>query len=346
MRTLFSYIFLLLLFSGCLSDEHIGIDPDSGAPAGQELPQDRTPVVKFESTYPVQFLDGDSHPGLVYGQGLSHDGWNGSNTVTQDLKLDLFLPEGAPGNRPALILIHGGGYFGGSRKHNALQEIARYFVRRGWVAVSIDYRLAGDFGTIPSQWDDYVLNHIASPSRSQVRAIYPAVRDAKAAVRWLYAHAEEYQINTDYITIGGGSAGAFSSIAVANTEPEDYRDEISGDLDPTLASTYPDQPSRVRAILDYWGGPAAMSALDEVYGLQRFDSSDVPILIIHGVEDTVVPFSEAESLRDTYTLNGVPFDFLPLIGEGHSAWGTNVEGKTIAQLSWDFVVEQLGLVVD
>ena len=72
--------------------------------------------------------------------------------------------------------------------------------------ISIDYRLKNDKGTVPEAWADYA-SRVPSGNASQFLSIYPAQRDAKAAMRWMVANAALYNINTDYITVGGGSAG-------------------------------------------------------------------------------------------------------------------------------------------
>ena len=107
-------------------------------------------------------------------------------------------------------------------------------------------------------------------------AIYPAHRDAKAALRWVVAHADIYNINPDYITVGGGSAGAITSIGIGVSEPGDYRDELGHDEDPTLLTTHLEVEFEVRTVLDFWGSKISIDALAFVYGLQRFDAERFP----------------------------------------------------------------------
>ena len=158
--------------------------------------------------------------GVEYAQGLSHSDWNSADAETISLLLDIYEPIGAPDKRPALILIHGGGFKGGSRMHSPLTQMAEYFASRGWVCVSIDYRLLEDYGTIPQDWMDATGKLLAADTAAydQTLALYPASRDAKAAVRWLYANAEEYQIDTDHIAVAGGSAGAYLSVMLGASE--------------------------------------------------------------------------------------------------------------------------------
>ena len=61
----------------------------------------------------------------------------------------------------------------------------------------------------------------------QATAMYLAQRDAKAALRWIVANANTCNINKDFITVGGASAGAITTIALGISNQEDFRDEIS-----------------------------------------------------------------------------------------------------------------------
>jgi len=160
------------------------------------------------------------------------------------------------------------------------------------------------------------------------------------------ANAESYNVNTDYITVGGGSAGAITAISLGISNPEDFRDEISIAQDPTLASTNLEQPYQVKTIIDFWGSKVAMDALEQVYGHNRFDSNDPPLLIAHGTADPTVPFSGAEELQTIYEANNIPLAFYPFEGVGHGAWNETVNGKSLDQLSFEFIVEQQKLTME
>ena len=94
------------------------------------------------------------------------------------------------GPTPAVLFLHGGGFFGGSLDNvefpcRALADIGRLTV------VSVDYSLA--------------------PERP-----YPAgLMDCYAALRWLFLHADEYGVDKHQIAIAGDSAGGNLSLATA-----------------------------------------------------------------------------------------------------------------------------------
>lgn len=97
------------------------------------------------------------------------------------MELNLFRPRSAAKDLPAMVCIHGGGWLQGSRTH--FNDFAKFIALRGFVVVSIDYRLSGE-------------------------AKFPAaIHDCKAAVRWLRANADKYGLDPNKIGAIGSSAG-------------------------------------------------------------------------------------------------------------------------------------------
>ena len=78
--------------------------------------------------------------------------------------------------------------------------------------------------------------------------MYAAQRDSKAALRWIVANSSTYNINTEFITVGGNSAGAVTTIALGISNLDDFRDEISITEDPTLSTTNLDQTYDVKSM--------------------------------------------------------------------------------------------------
>jgi len=311
---------------------------------------DEVPSVTVDSTYAISV-----DTAIVYAQGLSYASWNSTASTALPLLLDVYQPQGAGGDRPAIVVIHGGGFTGGSRSGWRPVSQAEYFASRGWVAFSIDYRLLSDFGTVPQEWADSVFSAVADSVEmaqlAQAMAIYPAHRDAKAALRWVAAHAEDYSINMDYLTVGGGSAGAINSVGVSVTELTDFTDELTVAQDPTLATTHLGQNYEVQTILDFWGAPTSVNLWEGVYGVDRFDPGDPPLFIAHGTADSTVVFSNGEMLQETWENHGIPHAFYPLEGAGHGPWDATVPDdngnpQTLFELAFDFVVEQQALSVD
>ena len=303
-------------------------------------PQTEIPIVQSDSTYRV-LADYD----IVYAEALRHDGINSADAITIPLMLDVYYPDNDIKNRPVFFFIHGGGFAGGSKQQAQIIKWANYYTSRGWVFISIDYRLRKHKGTLPQQWTEYVNKLPEGAKVGQLLAIYPALRDAKAALRWVVANAGNYNINTNYITVGGGSAGAIAAIGVGISNQEDFRDEISSKQDPTLESTNRDQSYQIRTIIDLWGSKIALDVLKEVYGHQRFDRNDPSLFIVHGTKDALIPFSSAEDLKALYEANGVPFAYFPLKEKGHGPWNATVNNKRLEELAFKFITEQQKIMV-
>jgi len=285
----------------------------------------RSPAYTFKKTESV-----------VYAQGMVDANWGTTPGTAQDLLLDYWEPVGTDGSpRPALMFIHGGGFVGGSRSQSALVDLCEAFASRGWVTASIDYRLRDDAGPIPKEWAA-AADKAGSPG--QVRAMYLAARDGRAALRWMTANAEMLNIDPDYFAVGGGSAGAFTAIAVGVSGPRDYLNDLTVEEDPTLASTNPTAPVAVQAILDFWGGPSIPLISEAIDGLSRFDAADPAIAIVHGTEDPTVSYDEATNLVGLYESTGATYALYPLEGKGHGPWGARWEGQSLAEVSFDFLV--------
>ncbi len=302
---------------------------------------DNAPSVWADSTFGVLFEDN-----VVYGSGMSHDGWGGPVIDTIALELDVYAPDNQEEGRPALVVIHGGGFFGGSNEQRAFVELSNQYASRGWVVFSINYRLAAQRGTVPASWLDSVQFLPQGSNPNQALAMYPANRDAKAALRWVTSQADQYRIDVNHVSVLGGSAGACMAIAMGASNGGDYVTELSVMQDPTLQSTNLSESFQVQTVLDFWGGRASVDALSALDDEERFDSDNAPLMIVHGTADPTVDYAEATSLDATYNANGIPCTLYPIENGGHGIWGATVNGAQLWSLGFAFMVEQQGLTVE
>jgi acetyl esterase/lipase len=131
---------------------------------------------------------------VVYRETVDHHG----NPV--QLHLDIYRPTGDTETRRPLVIWMHGGYFVFGDKSN-MAPYAQAFARRGYVAVSLQYRLRYD-------------QSISDPDTITDGAA-DAYEDATAAVAWLREHAAEYGIDPGAIAAGGYSAGAITAANLA-----------------------------------------------------------------------------------------------------------------------------------
>ena len=100
-------------------------------------------------------------------------------------------------------------------------------------------------------------------------------------------------MDTSRIVIGGSSAGSITALFTAYTDRE-------------LESE--DRSQEVALVMDLWGGLYA--------DVNEMEEGEPPLIIIHGTQDNIVPFSEAEKLRDRAEAVNIPYDWQPLEGRG------------------------------
>ncbi len=282
---------------------------------------------------------------ITYAQGLSHDVLNSENSKVLDLKLDVYHPDNDAKNRPLYFFIHGGGFKEGSKSGKNFVDLANYFASRGWVFVSIDYRLKKDYGTTPKVWSDFTQTASLNTKIKNLNAIYPAVRDAKAALRWVVKNADKYRIDKEHISVGGGSAGAMMALAVSMTKPGDFASELSLQEDTTLATIHSDVDYEVKTIISHWGSNLALDIFEEVFKKNRDLKNRPPIFIAHGKYDKIVNIKKAEQIVENYKNSGVPYVFYPIEKEGHGLWKVKINDQSLEELAFNFMVKQQNLIV-
>lgn len=211
----------------------------------------------------------------------------------QTLALDIYEPVGDTAEqRPVIMLIHGGFFVFGNHKSDqwgAGPAFAQPFVERGYVVVSVQYRLRPDMGLFP----DVDLAELEA-------AGLDAYDDSAAAVAWLQDHAEELRIDPEAIVALGPSAGGAIAWSLAWMQ----------------GSTARPDPSGVPAAISVSGAPFPVSVTTGE-PLVAPSPGDVPVLAIHGTEDAIVGFDLAAEPCSQAAAAGVRCDLVPLEGVGH-----------------------------
>lgn len=232
-----------------------------------------------------------------------------------DLLLDLYRPSGTdlPPLSPGFVLIHGGGFIAGSKESSVQVGFANEYAQRGYVCVSINYRLVRD---------DPPTEDLAGDPMDPLAVAAAAARvDTARAVEWMRANAASYGIDPSRIAVGGWSAGAITALGVA------YRD-----------------PAR----LDGTDVQAVMSLSGGLFGNESIiEAGEAPLIMIHGTADPSVPFSLAEAIEARALAVGLIFEFYPLDGVDHGTpfvlETTEVDGITLARRITNFLYANLGL---
>ncbi len=195
-----------------------------------------------------------------------------------EAKLDVYQRRDRQGPHPTLIYIHGGGWVGGT-KEGALMFLMPWF-EMGWNVVNVEYRL-GRVSLAPA-----------------------AVEDCLCALRWIGAHAGQYQIDTSRLVVTGDSAGGHLSLTTGMIPQSAGLDRQCPGLD----------LPKVAAVVNFYGITDVADLLDganeKSYAVawlgSRPDREEVakrvspltyvradlpPILTIHGDADPAVPYN-------------------------------------------------------
>lgn len=221
------------------------------------------------------------------------------------LALDIIQPGGS-GAAPqaAVVFVHGGGMTGGSRRDG--RWLVEEMARRGFVSVSIDYRLMQQ-GQFPAALDD-----------------------SFAAVDFLRSRAEEFGIDADAIGVWGHSAGAHLAalVGVCGNEPT-MREGDSGGEPVVSCSVAVSGPHDIDLLMRQMMGlpegadlPPAMAPMKEMLAqaatMSHVDADDPPLMIIHGPEDTAIPVVHGRRLRDAAIEVEMPHEYIEPAGLGHN----------------------------
>lgn len=239
-----------------------------------------------------------------------------SGDTTMPLLLDVYRPATTallPKKLPAMIFAFGGGWRKGSKDVKYIRDLCGYYAERGYVAVSIQYRIEKD--------DPPSLPGPASnpDGNNQFRLINAAFQDTCEAVRWVRSNASSYAIDPNRIGIGGVSAGAFNALHTAFCD-----EKLTG----------PD--AEVAAVISFMG------AIDAT----RIDESDPPVFIAHGTSDNVVPFAMVKSMVQQLEKVNAEYSFFPVDGVAHrlqTILETEYDGKTVSEHSLGFCFEAMKL---
>ena len=265
------------------------------------------------------------------------------------LKLDIQSPR-EPGRYPLVVYITGGGFVVSPKQSSLLQRT--FVANHGFVVASIQYRTVRDGATYRD-----------------------GIADVKAAIRYLRANADTYQIDPARVGVWGESAGGYLAVMAGATNGSSDFDEgdasgVSADVAAVVdkfggadlsllaagldaqtvaANTAPGNstakylfgPTTEKSVLD---DPAAVA---EANPATHFDSSAAAFLFLHGIDDriispvqTQIPHQALLKKRATstrYLLKGAGHGDLSVNKSEVEMWTTT----TIMTLLVDFFTREL-----
>ncbi|HJZ78016.1 MAG TPA: alpha/beta hydrolase [Vicinamibacterales bacterium] len=246
-------------------------------------------------------------PNIVYARA---NGWEG--------KLDVYAQRTPPNSppTPVVIFIHGGGWVQGTKEGSMVRGVLPY-VAMGYSVVNVEYRLA---------------NVSLAPA---------AIEDCRCALRWVIAHAKDYNLDVNRIVVSGESAGGHLALTTGMIP-------ASAGFDRSCFTT--NEP-HVAAIVDFFGITDIADLLDGPnkkpfpeswpYTVQwlgnqpnradvaressplTYVRAGVPATIsIHGDADPLVPYAHSTRLQDALQKAGVVHELVTIPSGGHGNFST------------------------
>lgn len=200
-------------------------------------------------------------------------------------RLDLYRPAGGVEGAPVMIYVHGGAWIIGDKREQG-KPMMFELVRRGWVCVSVNYRLSPK-----ATWPDHIV-------------------DVFQAIAWVKEHIAEYGGDPSFVALSGGSAGGHLAALAALSAGDPTFQPGFEDKDTTVDACIP-----IYGVLEMTGDPATSGVhgpglkillerqvmkrsiadhrevFEAASPLHRVHAAAPPFLVLAGTNDTLVPIA-------------------------------------------------------
>lgn len=228
----------------------------------------------------------------------------------RELKVDIWYPNHTKDEYPLVVFAHGGGWISGFRNQPNNISWCKYLAANGFAAASIDYRYG-------------IKNHMKD-----------ILSDYDHALCYLRENAVELKLSSEKIVLMGLSAGGHLALlyssyysnkedatklkgicgVVAYYAPSDLSDMLSSESRSLFArfatiTTLKDKTARQ-------SGKKSYKTIKSKTGARYYSPVNwitkkmIPVLIVHGKKDSVVPFSSSTKLAAKLKENRVLYKFL------------------------------------
>jgi acetyl esterase/lipase len=234
----------------------------------------------------------------------------------KSLRLDVTVPTAPPPGgghrRPALMQIHGGGWVIGDKREQGL-PLLRHMAAQGWVGFNVNYRLSPG-ATFP--------DHLV---------------DLKRGLAWIRDHADEFDVDPDFVCVTGGSAGGHLTALMALTQNDARYQPGFEEADTSVAAAVP-----FYGIYDFTPGgtfgadrevfrrflePIVFKAFvdeeperfREASPIHQLRADAPPFLVIHGDRDTLAPIEDARAFVEALrAVSSQPVLYAEMQGAQHA----------------------------
>ncbi|MBE6286846.1 MAG: alpha/beta hydrolase [Mediterranea massiliensis] len=205
---------------------------------------------------------------------------------------------GTSGLRPAIVIVHGGGWRAGSKHHPVYRDLLVDYALQGYVTVSVGYRFDQE-------------------------AAFPAcIEDVKCAVRWLKAHAKELRVDPNRIGTYGHSAGGHLSLMLGVSSDNE---QLEGDgpwkeySSSVACSVGGAPPTEIGNPQNLW------AKHPEWWPIGYIKGNHIPLLLLQGKDDPVVKPHLTNDYVDKMRKAGSNVDYIEIPGHHGVAYDLGLE---------------------
>ena len=239
--------------------------------------------------------------------------------------MDIVRPrDGAAAGRPAVLLVHGGGFRAGNKE--SYIALAVKLAEHGYVAATANYRL--------------------SPGNQ-----FPApVQDVKAAVRFLRANSAKYGIDPAHVGALGGSAGGHLVLMLGltagveefegtgpNREQSSAVQCVVDEYGPTdFTQSYSKSVDAAEVLPKFLGGDLDHNRIEHIRSspLNWVTPNAAPTLAIHGTADPYVAYEQSLWLVERMIAAGAAAEIETISGAGHGFKGADALKADERAIAW------------
>ncbi len=234
-----------------------------------------------------------------------------SVSARDGLPLTAYLtrPPGPATKRPLIVMPHGGPEMRDAFQYDPMLQA---MAAEGWLVLQVNFRGSSGYGRAFADagrrhWGDAMQNDIEDALKAAI---------AKG------------EVDESRIAICGISYGGYAALMGAVKTPERYRAVVSiagvGDLLDMLAYV-----GRTEGDLSltyaYWaqtiGDPKTdRAALAAASPSRHAKEIQVPVLLMHGELDPIVPVEQSRAMRDSLKFARKTVDYVEVVAEGHPQW--------------------------
>lgn len=208
-----------------------------------------------------------------------------SDALSKNQKLDIIYPEETIGPYKVIVILHGGGWMSGDKQSETISPVFEV-LNQGYAVVSVNYRLSGD-------------------------ARWPAqLYDVKTALRFLRENADTYRLDVEKIVVWGIDAGGHLALMLAATNDlpdyeqleqgsRDFSSRVDGVISWYAPTNLPALPERMMPMANRLLGfnvSSDKSKAELASPLALVTDSFPPVLLVHGTNDSIVPYQQSVDL--------------------------------------------------